>query len=123
MALPQGPFYQALGKKIRTARTHAGVSQEGLSTAIGFSRTSITNIEKGRQPVYVHTLLRISEVLGADFQTLLPELQPHANLEMHLKGLDPEKTLWVQKIIAPPQLAMEDNNVSKIFAREKESKR
>lgn len=40
--------------------------------ALGLSRTSITNIERGRQPIQLHTLYKIADVLGVEPTALLP---------------------------------------------------
>ena len=51
MATNKANFDRALGGRIRAARDRAGVKQEQLAQAVGLSRTSITNIERGRQGV------------------------------------------------------------------------
>lgn len=63
-------FGQLLAKK----RSEAKLSQESLAKAVGLTRTSITNIERGRQPVNLHTLFLIAEILGLDVVDLLPSL-------------------------------------------------
>jgi transcriptional regulator with XRE-family HTH domain len=40
--------------------------------ALRLSRTSITNIERGRQPVQLHTLYKIAALLDAEPTALLP---------------------------------------------------
>ena len=63
-------FGQLLAKK----RKEAELSQESLAKAVGLTRTSITNIERGRQPVNLHTLYLIAEILNLDVVELLPSL-------------------------------------------------
>src|SRR5438128_7842656 len=72
MASPQGPFYETLGQRLREARRSARLTQGDLARAVGISRTSITNIETGRQPLYVHVLVRIAEILGTSPTDLMP---------------------------------------------------
>ena len=48
------------------------MTQERLGTLVGLSRTSITNIEKGRQHVSLQQLYRIAEVLEIAPDVLLP---------------------------------------------------
>ena len=72
VASPKGAFYKELGLKLRDARKTAGVSQEQLAKGVGLSRPSIVNIEKGRQPVYIHSLLEIANALGTTLDALLP---------------------------------------------------
>jgi transcriptional regulator with XRE-family HTH domain len=40
--------------------------------ALRLSRTSITNIEAGRQPVQIHTIYKIAEILEVPVTSLLP---------------------------------------------------
>ena len=62
----QRAFYQELGLQIRDTRRAAGMNQQQLADAIGFARTSIVNIEAGRQGITVHLLMDISDALGID---------------------------------------------------------
>jgi transcriptional regulator with XRE-family HTH domain len=50
------------------------LSQEALAKAVGLTRTSITNIERGRQPVNLHTLYVMADILRLDVADLLPSL-------------------------------------------------
>jgi transcriptional regulator with XRE-family HTH domain len=52
------------------------MSQEALADLVSLTRTSITNIEKGRQKLLVHKLLEIAGALGIDVVSLLPESNP-----------------------------------------------
>lgn len=65
-------LYMAIGKRIREARVKLSLTQEELAAALRMSRTSVTNIEKGRQHVLVHTLYAIASVLKIDVRQLLP---------------------------------------------------
>ena len=67
-------FYQKVGERIRTKRKARGLSQEGLATAIGLKRPSMSNIEKGRQNILLHTFCDIAETLDAKASELLPEI-------------------------------------------------
>src|SRR5713226_3804317 len=60
------------GKLLAGRRTEAGMSQEAFAKAVGLSRTSITNIERGRQPVSLHTLYFMADILGVEAVDLLP---------------------------------------------------
>ena len=53
-------FYVAVGGLIREARESRGVTQEALASLVLLSRTSLTNIERGRQKVRLHTLCRLA---------------------------------------------------------------
>jgi len=67
-------FYKDVGSLIREARKKAkDISQESLATSVGLTRTSLTNIEKGRQKVLLHTFVEIAAAIGADPVDLLPK--------------------------------------------------
>lgn len=48
------------------------MTQQDLATLVGLTRTSITNIEKGRQPIPIHTLAEIARHIKTDVPGLLP---------------------------------------------------
>ena len=56
-------------------RRKKDVSQEMLADELGLSRTSVTNIEKGRQPIQLHSLYRIARLLGVEIKEILPSPQ------------------------------------------------
>jgi transcriptional regulator with XRE-family HTH domain len=68
-----GSFYRQVGELIRAKRKDCGLSQEGLAEAIGLKRPSMSNIEKGRQNILLHTLYDIAETLGTTVDALLPK--------------------------------------------------
>jgi transcriptional regulator with XRE-family HTH domain len=65
-------FYVRLGENIRKCRQDHNLSQEKLANLAGLTRTSLTNIEKGRQHPPLHTLCEIIEHLQVDIADLLP---------------------------------------------------
>jgi transcriptional regulator with XRE-family HTH domain len=69
----QESFYKRLGERIRRKRQDRGLSQESLAKAVGLKRPSMSNIEKGRQNLLLHTFCDIAEVLNADAGELLSE--------------------------------------------------
>jgi len=60
---------------VRELREKKGIPQEELATLLGLSRSSIANIESGKQRVLLHQLLLFTEALHVDFETLLPALK------------------------------------------------
>ena len=73
-ALSPSAVYINVGARIRDERERRNVSQEILADRVGLTRTSITNIEKGRQKVLLHTLLDIARVLNLKPTRLLPDI-------------------------------------------------
>jgi transcriptional regulator with XRE-family HTH domain len=91
-------FYIELGKNIRRyrQRTGVGLSQEALAKRVGLSRTSITNVEKGRQQLPLHMLYVLADALGVEPVALLPDR----------KQLAPGKTKVVIDLASlPPDIA------------------
>lgn len=66
-------FYEMIGSSIVSKRKELGLTQIELANRIGMSRTSIVNIEKGRQYPPVHLLWEISYALDAKPAEILPE--------------------------------------------------
>lgn len=64
--------YERIGQAVAHYRTRSGLSQAALAAAIGLTRTSISNIEKGRQKMLVHTLLEIANALSISSADLIP---------------------------------------------------
>lgn len=66
-------LHAALGKKIRELRQSSGLTQAELADRIAISRTSLTNVELGRQRVLVDQLYKMADVLNTRPQDLLPQ--------------------------------------------------
>lgn len=64
-------FYEELGRAIRSRREALGVTQGQLGERIGLSRTSVTNIERGRQRLLIDQFCRLAEELGCERDDLL----------------------------------------------------
>lgn len=65
-------FYKKVGSAIRGARDAAGLTQSELATSVGVSRTSLTNIELGRQRLLVDQLVELATALQVPVIDLLP---------------------------------------------------
>ena len=66
-------FYAELGRRIAAARKSHDLTQGELADIVQLTRTSVTNIEKGRQKVLAHTVLGFATALGMNISQLLPE--------------------------------------------------
>lgn len=69
-------FYKEFGTLVKKARKDAKLSQEQLADRVGVARTSITNIEVGRQHTPLHMVARIAGILGVDPAALIPAFSP-----------------------------------------------
>jgi transcriptional regulator with XRE-family HTH domain len=103
MAKSQGAFYEQLGKQIKKAREAAKVTQEQLANTLHLTRTSVTNIERGRQPVMTHVLVQIASALNTNLAELIPSpeaVAPTRKVTSQLKKLDNPEREWVTRILA-----------------------
>ena len=66
-------FYALVGSKVRSARLAADLSQEFLAHKVGLTRSSVANLEAGRQRIALHLFAAIANALNKDACELLPE--------------------------------------------------
>lgn len=70
-------IYKEIGKRIKLYRKQQGLTQGQLAAKINLSRTSLANLESGRQQILTHYLYEISEALNLKTPSALlvePEL-------------------------------------------------
>lgn len=72
---PQRAFYAELGGRVRRARETAGLSQQELARALGLTRSSVSNLEAGRQRPPLHLLAGLARLTGREWPDLLPPLE------------------------------------------------
>ncbi len=84
MSRPVDPIYVYVGQAVREHRDRCGFAQQELADAVGLTRTSITNLEQGRQQTPLHVLCRVADHLGVALKDLLPDTQDHT----HHRGAD-----------------------------------
>lgn len=95
------PFLLALGQRVRTARTRAGITRKALASATGVSERHLANLEYGSGNVSVLVLQQvasalhcsIAELIG-DFTTASPEW---LMIRALLRGRD-EQTLYTTRL-------------------------
>lgn len=77
------------------------MTQEDLAGRVALTRTSITNIERGRQKLLVHTLAKIAEVLRVPIATLVPELKvdADASLDRALKKKPEQERDFIRNVL------------------------
>lgn len=61
---PIEPVYRLLGAKIEVVRTTLGWTQLELAQKVGLTRTSIVNIEAGRQRILLHDVDKLATAFG-----------------------------------------------------------
>lgn len=98
-----GDFYEDFGRRLAQLRRAAGLSQQALGERVGLSRTSIVNVEKGRQRVPLHMLVEFAAALGVEPINLLPVAAPVLDgerLPAELRGMDEGTQAWVLRQIS-----------------------
>jgi transcriptional regulator with XRE-family HTH domain len=65
-------LYQIIGSRIKQRRIDLDLSQEALAQKIDLARTSVSNIEIGRQQVTLSVLYDICQELETNIHTILP---------------------------------------------------
>lgn len=65
-------LYRRIGERLKSRREELGLKQGQLAEAVGLLRTSITNIESGRQRPPIHLLYALCAALNLDAAEVLP---------------------------------------------------
>lgn len=75
MALPRDgdAFHRAFGDAVRVARDRAGMTQAELAKAVGLTRTSITNVEAGRQRPLLCQAYDLAQALSVSLDALMAQ--------------------------------------------------
>lgn len=66
-------LYELLGERVKARRKAQELSQDQLAKQVDLTRTSISNIEAGRQHLPLHVLYRLAHCLQCRPHELLPE--------------------------------------------------
>ena len=69
-------LYEQFGKQLRGLREDAGLTQDQVAERVKLKRTSITNIERGRQHIALHQLYLLAAAVGKTPSDLLPDTEP-----------------------------------------------
>ena len=75
-------LYMEFGNIVRKNRYRLKLTQDALAERVGLSRTSITNIESGRQKILLHQFFELAGALSISPQALLPTMQPKTQIEL-----------------------------------------
>lgn len=75
---------EQFGPRIKAARQSRGLTQAELATIAGLTRSSIANLEAGRQEIPVRTLAAIAGALGETVASLLGEVALRPIPEVHI---------------------------------------
>lgn len=100
-------IYTEFGQRLRNARKAVQLTQDALAERVGLSRTSITNIEQGRQHISLHKAYLLASAVGIRTSQLLPDEKSEApnsdvlsaDILRRLPGLAKEGQDWVKRIM------------------------
>ena len=114
-----------LGERVRRARESARYSQERLANCVGLSRSSVANIETGRQPIYIHALVRIAKELRTPISNLIPptDKELDAAESEHVKRLPEDERRFVNLILRKSTPDEKEKDGSEILSGKKASGR
>jgi transcriptional regulator with XRE-family HTH domain len=90
----QEALYKEVGQLISDARRAIGVTQRELALRLGRSRTFVTNLEAGVNPVSLHIVFEVATILGRPAESLLP----HAPTTLSNAGLPTKYRRMVQDV-------------------------
>ncbi len=94
-------FYIELGQNVRMKREQIGLTQEALASQVALTRTSITNIEKGRQKLLLHTFVDLAHALNIEPSLLLPAITSGSKerFDAKLKEYSTSQQEWIKTTI------------------------
>jgi transcriptional regulator with XRE-family HTH domain len=73
-----------------------------LAPAVGLSRASVANVEKGRQAVALHVLVKFSEALGVLVGDLIPsdrDVSASPEIRQRLSVLSSTERAWAETVL------------------------
>lgn len=63
--------YRMLGLRLQMEREHRKITQDEIAKKTGLNRTSISNIEMGRQRIQLHDFLKFCKALNITPQKMM----------------------------------------------------
>lgn len=72
--------WKTVGKRIREARLHAGLTQEELAAKLDMSPTHISVLERGVKPPKLESFINIANALGVSSDYLLQDMVEYARI-------------------------------------------
>ncbi|MDP1844941.1 MAG: helix-turn-helix transcriptional regulator [Sediminibacterium sp.] len=99
-------FYIYVGEKVRFQRKKARMDQETLARHVNLGRTTIINIEKGRQRLSLEHAWLTAKVLGISIEDILPPIETKSveewKNEVQKVGINKETEMsvikWISKV-------------------------
>jgi len=95
-------LYRLVGERIAQARRRQHLTQKGIAPAVGLSRASVANVEKGRQAVALHVLVKFSRALGVPIADLIPsdrDFSASTEIKQRLSELSSTERAWAETVL------------------------
>lgn len=103
--------YARFGHEVRRARKKRGMTQDELAARVKLGRTSIVNIERGRQRLHLHTFLAIARALEVGPAELFPdEPRPIPGIADRVEDLPPAARDWVMRVASRSRSRQKDRH-------------
>jgi transcriptional regulator with XRE-family HTH domain len=96
-------LYKEVGRAIRDTRIRRKFTQADLASAVSLSRTSINNIEKGRQRFLLHTLYAVGQKLSVEPTELLPTVAATSSRDLEKKipqGIPTNERVFIRNLVS-----------------------
>jgi transcriptional regulator with XRE-family HTH domain len=77
------------GRRLQEVRIASGMDQQSFAESLAVSRTTVSNIERGTQRVFLDQVYRAAEILGRTPAELLPEGSRPNDLQVRAASDDP----------------------------------
>ena len=96
---------KAFGVRLGAERRRSLLTQEDLARRVGIGRTTVANIERGRQSVSVPLLYRLASALGVAPESLLPQgvetssSEADGSKSSEESALSGRQNTWVNEIL------------------------
>lgn len=88
-----------IGKRIRSAREHTGLTREELAERIDVTPRFVADVERGSVGISVPTLMRICEVLHVSSDSLLWGRTTDSGIDDRLKLVDAAYIPFIEKSV------------------------
>ena len=75
----QDGLYSHIGEQLKNHREKIGLTQLELANRVALERTSITNIERGKQKLPIHVLFGVCKALGVSPSEVMPRVEQVAD--------------------------------------------
>lgn len=93
-------FYVELGQRLRSRREKAELTQAEVAARVGLTRTSITNVELGEQPVSAFLLVRLAQIMGCQLQDLTPALSDGPEPDLIPSDVPPKTADVLRRLVS-----------------------